>query len=109
MFRRVLGPTVFILLLLLVIGGTSVGPASGTSARTRAPLVEPTSTVPVSLPDDHYTLFPDWSNDNYGYLNPGNENTSIPETGGSTGALAIASAVALVTGTALTVGTRSRR
>lgn len=75
----------------------------------------PTSTLPVApavpttIPDDFLTLFPQWSNDVYDYLDPGaSASSAIPATGRNMALLALLSAAAIVTGAGLSFGARSR-
>ena len=86
-------------------------PDSSTPAVRAAQAELPTTTT---VPDDFYTLYPEWSDDNLDYLDPGAHTSGtapLPGTGGPQRALALVSCAAVVIGVALSrgAGTHARR
>ena len=84
----------------------AVLPAARSSAST--PGGFPVAPVTTTIPDDFLTLFPEWSDDNMDYLDPGAHATSLPRTGTAIRVLGLGSAAFVVVGAGLSRGAGSR-
>ena len=70
----------------------------------------------TTIPDDFFTLYPGWSDDNYDYLDddyygypdPETEVDELPGTGSGLAVLALLSSAAVVTGAGLSLGAGRR-
>lgn len=109
MIRRVLQPVVALSVALTFMAVRTA--LAQDESSTTLPDVRTTAILePTTIPDDNYTLFPDWSNDGFDYLNPdpATRTDGLPGTGRDLGVLAGASAIAIVAGAGISFGARSR-
>lgn len=105
--RSALAPVLFALVLAAHAGPAAArsddGPGDTPTTTTTAPAATTTT-----LPDDFLTLYPEWSDDYYQYLDPGTHESGLPSTGSNMGVLGFLSSFSVVVGTGISFGAGSR-